>query len=64
MEHAIVSQVLSIGLQIALDSLHNQLPFSCDETRGKLLQAALKNPTKKTKEKMQDATLNLAVAKD
>lgn len=64
MEPAIVRQVLSISLQIALDSLHNQLRFSSDETRGQLLQAALKKPQKEDEEKMQDATMSLAVAKD
>lgn len=45
------------------DSLSNQLPFSCDESRKQPLQVALKAPEEDTEE-IGEMTVSLATAKE
>lgn len=45
------------------DSTTNKLPFSCEESRQQVFQAALKKNTEEDKKEIQEATASLTAAK-
>lgn len=53
----------SVGLKIRLDSLDNQLPFSCHETRKQPLLSAPKKAPEEDEEEFDEATVSQAAAK-